>query len=459
MTKKIKILFALFLFLPLSILAQYDFSADVTDGCDSLTVNFSFTSTATIDTITYLIWDFYKPGGYDTTYTATEALTTKYTIPAYYPVAVYINSTDGVPVEIKNNYIRLHYKVTADYTYKDTSEIAPNSYAFSHVDQPFDLVATYNWNFGDANTGLGRDVIHTYTNPGTYNVLLTVTNGSCIDTETQTITILSPPGVPDVIASSTFACDSLKVKFELVNASEYADSSILWNFGNGQSSNRMNPDTVTYYAGASSATGYNVIVYIGNAYIIIEKTGIVTVYKSVKADFFCADTLAGTDNIIKVCYHTDLFHNPSSVYRFTWQMEGYTENNDVRPLYTFSSEPDTVLASLTIEDLTFGCSNTRVQNIILSPEVDIPNVFTPNNDGKNDFFVINSNGSAHMNIKIYSRTGLLVYQGEGTQIVWGGKTESGMELRTGIYFYILTSSEIEDPLRKYNKTGFIYLFR
>ena len=59
--KIIKYIPLILVFLPVSLKAQYDFTADVTEGCDSLTVHFTFTSSAPVDTI---IWDLSKPGGF-----------------------------------------------------------------------------------------------------------------------------------------------------------------------------------------------------------------------------------------------------------------------------------------------------------------------------------------------------------------------------------------------------------
>ncbi|MFO7658884.1 MAG: PKD domain-containing protein, partial [Bacteroidales bacterium] len=253
MTGKIKIYIVLLMLWPIKLYGQYDFSADVTQGCDSLTVNFTFTSTATIDSITSIIWHLNKPGIFiDTTYSASEVLTTKYNIPSSFPVLIFINNDLGDPVESKYNYIRIHRTVTADFNSKDTSEIAPYAYSFEHLDQPFDVTATYTytWNFDDGNTGTGRDIIHSYAAPGTYNVSLNVTDDfGCTDTKNQSIVVLPPEPPPDIVASVTEGCDSLKVKFRLINVDTDTISPILWDFGNRTSSVLVDPDTVIYIAG------------------------------------------------------------------------------------------------------------------------------------------------------------------------------------------------------------------
>lgn len=50
---------------------------------------------------------------------------------------------------------------------------------------------TYTWNFGDGNNSPSTSPSHTYTNPGTYTVVLTAVNGSCSDQISKEITIAS----------------------------------------------------------------------------------------------------------------------------------------------------------------------------------------------------------------------------------------------------------------------------
>jgi len=71
----------------------------------------------------------------------------------------------------------------------------------------------------------------------------------------------------------------------------------------------------------------------------------------------------------------------------------------------------------------------------------IPNVFTPNNDNKNDFFKINAD---HINncfdkfsITIYNRWGEKVYESEDFHFKWDGKNDKGKQLTDGAYYYII----------------------
>ena len=84
----------------------------------------------------------------------------------------------------------------------------------------------------------------------------------------------------------------------------------------------------------------------------------------------------------------------------------------------------------------------------------IPNVFTPNGDGKNDYFEIlgaNNPCVSANKLTIYSRWGKKVFESEGNRLTWDG-TKNENILTSGVYFYVL---EGED----FKKSGNLTLIR
>ena len=70
---------------------------------------------------------------------------------------------------------------------------------------------------------------------------------------------------------------------------------------------------------------------------------------------------------------------------------------------------------------------------------ELPNVFTPNNDGQNDFYhpIEPYRFVEKIDIKIYNRWGNLVFQTEDPDINWDGKNYlSGKLVSSGVYYYI-----------------------
>ncbi len=69
--------------------------------------------------------------------------------------------------------------------------------------------------------------------------------------------------------------------------------------------------------------------------------------------------------------------------------------------------------------------------------VQIPNIFTPDGDGKNDRFHIFSSGYAELSCAIYNRYGEVLYRFYGLDGSWDGFTHSGAKVDPGVYFVIL----------------------
>ena len=86
-----------------------------------------------------------------------------------------------------------------------------------------------------------------------------------------------------------------------------------------------------------------------------------------------------------------------------------------------------------------------------------PNIFTPNNDGKNDVFETLDKHIPILNCYIYNRYGNLVYELTKPNQVWDGRTSSGIECKQGIYYYVIFA--IRDSGEYVNEKGFVELIR
>jgi gliding motility-associated-like protein len=92
----------------------------------------------------------------------------------------------------------------------------------------------------------------------------------------------------------------------------------------------------------------------------------------------------------------------------------------------------------------------------IGDELNIPNVFTPNDDEINDFIEVSTNGVTVYEFTIFTRSGSRVYHSESPRVFWDGRTNSGHPLREGIYYYVIEEKGGSDP---FEKAGFIYLYR
>jgi gliding motility-associated-like protein len=102
-----------------------------------------------------------------------------------------------------------------------------------------------------------------------------------------------------------------------------------------------------------------------------------------------------------------------------------------------------------------GCSITWETEVTTEAKFRAPNIFTPNDDGKNDTFIVESDGIRKLKIEIYDRWGAIVFR-QGyftTQIVWDGRNTTGNLVKPGVYFYVV---ELEDDKTEPLK-GFVHV--
>lgn len=134
---------------------------------------------------------------------------------------------------------------TGRFSATPASGKAPLSVSFDATgsSDPDGYITSYQWTFGDGKIGSGGTTSHTYSDPGTYEVWLMVTdNAGATGTSTKTIeaskTITPPPTNMPPTASFTATPASGDAPLEVsLDASASSDSdgrivSYSWNFGN-----------------------------------------------------------------------------------------------------------------------------------------------------------------------------------------------------------------------------------
>ncbi|KIC90831.1 hypothetical protein HY58_07215 [Flavihumibacter sp. ZG627] len=106
-----------------------------------------------------------------------------------------------------------------------------------------------------------------------------------------------------------------------------------------------------------------------------------------------------------------------------------------------------VVFSLRIEDLN-GCAATATARITVMGELFFPNAFSPNGDGKNDFFRgIFPGTPQHFELRIYNRLGQEVFMTNDITKGWDGKL-GGQPQASQTYVWRCTYSQRGEPLRK-----------
>lgn len=157
---------------------------------------------------------------------------------------------------------------------------------------------------------------------------------------------------------------------------------------------------------------------------------------------------------------------------YTWEFEDHSKdsisvlNNPDPHIYY---KPGEYAPKLTIVSDKGCIDSLRLDpKIVVDPsELHIPNVFTPDGDGLNDNFMVESKSLRYISVEVYSRSGMKVYAffGEGESLrTWkgwdGNINTSSIKASPGVYFYIIHGygwDDIDYNSKEYR--GTVYLYR
>jgi gliding motility-associated-like protein len=96
-----------------------------------------------------------------------------------------------------------------------------------------------------------------------------------------------------------------------------------------------------------------------------------------------------------------------------------------------------------------GCADKVCRSIQINTFLSIPNVFTPNEDGWNNQFVITAYGNLLYDLTIYNRWGQQVFHSDRKEYTWNGKVENtGLMCPEGIYYYVFKCHLIGEPAKE-----------
>ncbi|HTL81797.1 MAG TPA: PKD domain-containing protein, partial [Bacteroidia bacterium] len=232
-------------------------TAAFTPNSPACSTNFTFNNTSSVSsgTLSYQ-WDFGDPSvTNDTSNVASPSY--NYTTPGTYTVTLIVTSSSGC-VDTMTAVVNPGSAGLAAYT--NTTVCAGQSTTFTdNSTNP----TSWTWNFGDPGSGPAdsthaQNPTHVFSNPGTYNVTLTVGGNPCPSTITQTVTVNPLPTASFVMNQ---ICGNQLVNFTSTSTVPNPDviTSTTWNFGDPASggnntSNLVNPSHTFTSAGVYTVT-------------------------------------------------------------------------------------------------------------------------------------------------------------------------------------------------------------
>ncbi|MBM78612.1 MAG: hypothetical protein CL846_09025 [Crocinitomicaceae bacterium] len=130
--------------------------------------------------------------------------------------------------------------------------------------------------------------------------------------------------------------------------------------------------------------------------------------------------------------------NDGSSINWFWDFGDSSTSTLTNPDHIFSYVGDYTICLIASNQ--YNCFDTACIDLEILPEpIVIPNVITPNNDMNNDLFYVQGIND-RFSLKIMNRWGNVVYESSSYENNWDGRTNSGINLSDGTYFYVLLNT-------------------
>ena len=253
----------------------------------------------------------------------------------------------------------------------------PLTLAFQNLSVPLAATDSTIWIFGDS-TPLSYAVnpVHTYANPGTYNVCLIVkkfpfnTSSPCVRYICKTVVVTAPCNIVPNFTWTATASNPLTVAFNNTSTNIAVTDSVRWTFGDGTSSNQLNP--VHTFPGSGT---YNVCLRItrytgaSNTPCVREicKTVVVTAPCNMVPNFTWTATAI---NPLRIEFqNTSTNTLPGDSIR--WTFGDGTTSSAVNPVHTYAA-PGTYTVCLRIMRFNAGTTAPCVREICKTVVVQAP---------------------------------------------------------------------------------------
>lgn len=399
--------------------------------CEKNNFNFIDSSIANVGNITQWKWVY---GNNDSTIkTSAATYSYQYNTANTYTVTLKVTTDSGcshsIPKPVKINYLPIvHFGLPSIClpdgrgTFLDSSTIGDNSTAqFS-----------WNWNFGDASNPAPSNLqnpTHKYSDTAAKNVQLIVTSkDGCKDSLTRVLkTIYPQPKANFAIAPNKFACYGDALYYS--DSSKGLTSNVKswnWDLGFGYTSNAQHPIQVYQDTGTKivSLFIYNDNNCVSDTFFqTIEIHPYPIIDLPTQATFLQGGLLTIKQNYV---------FGHGLTYKWTPNIDMISDT--VLNAQVFPLEDRRYFLKVTGNG---GCSSTDDILVVVLKAPVIPNAFSPNGDGVNDFWEIKYLESyPGCTVQVFDRYGRQVYYSLGYNRNWDGKS-NGQPLPMGTYYYIV----------------------
>jgi gliding motility-associated-like protein len=298
-------------------------------------------------------------------------------------------------------------------------------------------INSWQWDFADGNTSTQTNPAHAFTvvNDSFYVSLIVQTTDGCIDTVTQLV-VTEP--LPDMQFAplAVSGCEDFTTVFH--DSSTVAGGNIVnwfWDFGDGNYSFGQNPshtynDPGSFYV-SLTVTGTNGCVFTDSLLYPV------VVYPKPVAGFV-------PDHSSVSVFVPDINFTDQSTGSMFWEWDfGDFDGSILQdPSHTYPDTGTYYVSQIVINQ--YGCRDTAIEPVRIEPEFTffIPNAFTPNGNGNNEYFMGQGIGIAQFDFLVFDRWGNKIFESKDPAVGWDGRLPNGDKAQIDVYVYKIYITDV-----------------
>ncbi|MEZ5021523.1 MAG: gliding motility-associated C-terminal domain-containing protein [Bacteroidales bacterium] len=293
------------------------------------------------------------------------------------------------------------------------------------------LPSTGTWTltrYPDGFTSQGSGTTRTVTGlePGTYNFAVTNTAG-CTSGFSSDVVINARPGAPVVVINNPPAiCENETTDLTLPAVTAGSDLNLTFTYWTDAAA------TVTYDTPQTASAGTYYIMGTSTAGYFTIKPVVVTADEIPVAN-------AGPDQVLEYKFGTTLNADIPDIGTGIWELVSGT--GDLFNATAYSTQVSGLSAGENIFSWTVtngACDPVTDLIVIMVNNLTVPTLITPNQDGRNDFFVLRGLETlGRTELTIFDRRGLKVYENRDYQNDWDGLDYNSNPLPDDTYFWVI----------------------
>ncbi len=302
-----------------------NFGFDDSLACLNQTINFS-DSTIFTAPITSWAWDF-GDGNTSPLQNPSHA----YSSNGKFTVSLTVTDIDGC-TRTKTDSLLVVNSI-ADFSASTTSGCFPLTVNFTDASSADTTITNWSWDFGDGNTSTLQNPSNIYAQPGSYTVILTITDAAgCSKSESDVITVNG--SIARIDKNDSIVCENDTIFFA---DSSIANGTILswnWDFGDGGASSMQHPFHVYNTPGLFYVT-LTIMDINGCSQSIMD-----SILVQQPVSFFKLDNQIGCDSLTVIftdsSYFTDLSPHPTNtVSNWNWDFGDGNTTSLQNPTHTY----------------------------------------------------------------------------------------------------------------------------